>query len=224
MVDARRLFTEQERKQISVRVAEAERQTCAEIVCAVASESGRYDRSEGLLGFVLALLSLGLLHGLHQGGPGSWGAAQLLPLSWEMAALVVGFVLGNVLGTYFPDLRRPLIGRREMREETLRAAHSVFMRRRLGSTRQQAGVLLYLSLFERQVVVLADEGALQVLGPSGVGELRDLAQQALRRRQPVQAFEESVRRAAQLLAPSLPPDVENPNELPDELVILHPRP
>jgi len=224
LVDARRLFSEQERHQISRWVAEAEGETCAEIVCVVASESGRYDRAEALLGFGLALLALGLVHGMYQGGSGSWGPAQALPVSWEMATLVVGFVLGNLLGTYFPQLRRPLVGQKELRQETLRSAHSVFTRRRLASTRQKAGLLLYVSLFERQMVVLADEGALGALGQSGVDEIRDLAQGALRQKKPVKAFEESIKRAAQLLAPGLPREADASNQLPDELVLIHPRP
>lgn len=225
MVDARKLYTEDERGQIRQALQQAESTTTGEIVCAVASESGRYDRAEGLIGFAFGLILLGLLHSLHNGGAGSFGAAQPLSLAWEVAVLCTGFLAGNLLSSWFPTLRTPLVPRREMEEETIRAAWSVFSSRKLASTVQRGGLLIYFSLFERRVVVLADQGALQALGQSGLEQVREAAISALRRGKPLQAMLDCVARAGQLLGEKLPcSQGGGDNELADELVILHPRP
>lgn len=225
MVDARKLYSDSEREQIRQALQKAESGTTGEIVCAVASESGRYDRAEALIGFALGLILLGLLHAVHHGGSGSFGAAQPLSLGWEVGVLCAGFLAGNLLSSWIPTLRRPLVGRSEMEEETVRAAWSVFCSRKLASTMQRGGLLIYFSLFERRVVVLADQGALQALGQSGVEQVRDAALSALRQGKPVQAMVDCVTRAGQLLGEKLPcSQGGGDNELADDLVILHPRP
>ncbi len=225
MVDARKLYSEEERGQIRQALQRAESTTTGEIVCVVASESGRYDRAEALVGFAFGLILLGLLHGLHNGGSGSFGAAQPLSLAWEVGVLCAGFLAGNALSSWFPTLRTPLVPRREMEEETVRAAWSVFCSRKLASTVQRGGLLIYFSLFERRVVVLADQGALQALGQPGLEQVRDAALSALRQGKPLQAVLDCVARAGQLLSEKLPCDQGGgDNELSDELIILHPRP
>ena len=225
MVDARKLYTDAEREQIRQALQTAESTTTGEIVCAVASESGRYDRAEGIIGFAFGLVLLGLLHSFHSGGPGSWGGAQPLSLTWEVGVLCFGFLAGNLFSSWFPTLRTPLVARGEMEEETVRAAWSVFCSRKLASTVQRGGLLIYFSLFERRVVVLADQGALDALGQPGVQQVRETAIAALRQGKPLQAMLDSIACAGRLLGEKLPCNQGGgENELADELVILHPRP
>lgn len=178
-----------------------------------------------MIGFAFGLILLGLLHALHGGGSGSWGAAQPLSLAWEVGVLCAGFLAGNVLSSWIPNLRTPLVPRQEMEEETVRAAWSVFCSKRLASTAQRGGLLIYFSLFERRVVVLADQGALAALGQPGLEQVREAAIAALRQGKPLQAMLDCVARAGQLLGEKLPCDQGGgDNELADELIILHPRP
>ena len=85
--------------------------------------------------------------------------------------------------------------------------------------------MIYFSLIERRVVVLADQGALEALGQPGVEQVRDAAVSALRQGKPLQAMLDCVGRAGQLLGEKLPcSQGGGDNELADELIILHPRP
>ncbi len=218
-MSARTFLSAIEAQQVSQAIAAAEKRTSAEIICAVASESGRYDRAEGILGLVGALFALSLLQVLFQGD--SW-EPKAVPLVYQGAGVVLGYLLGNVLGSYVPVLRAPLVGQREMLEEAARAASHVFAERRLGSTRKGGGVLIYLSLFERRVVVLADGGA--GLTEIELKSLRDLALQRLRQGQRLQALTAPIEAVADLLSERLPYQEGDVNELPDELLLLHPRP
>jgi putative membrane protein len=111
-----------------------------------------------------------------------------------------------------------------MAQETGRAASAVFAQRRLGSTRQQGGLLLYVSLFERRAVVLADDGALAALGQAGVDALRDQMVAGLREGRRAETLTAAVRAAAERLASRLPPAPKNPNELPNQVLLFDPRP
>ncbi|MCE7873311.1 hypothetical protein DYH09_23450 [bacterium CPR1] len=218
-MNARTFLDPAQAGQVSRAIAAAEKRTSAEIVCAVASESGRYDRAEGILGLVGALFALSLLQVLFQGD--AW-EPKAVPLAYQGAGVVLGYLLGNALGSFFPALRAPFVGPREMLEETARAAWHVFAERRLGSTRKGGGVLIYLSLFERRVVVLADRGA--ALSEDELKSLRDLALEQLRQGKRLEALTAPIEAVGELLSTRLPYQEDDQNELPDELLILHPRP
>ncbi len=76
------------------------------------------------------------------------------------------------------------------------------------------GLLIYLSLFERRLELIADRGILKAIPPLEWNQrLFDLHQVG---RQPeVQALLEALRKLGALLAKHLPATGENPNELPD---------
>ena len=59
MLNATRFLTTAEQQQVEAAVREAEAQTSAEIVVVVATESGRYDRAESIVGLIGAVLGVG---------------------------------------------------------------------------------------------------------------------------------------------------------------------
>lgn len=218
-MNARTFLTPEQQTEVSTAIAAAEKRTSAELVCAVASESGRYDRAEGILGVIGVLLALSLVQVVVTGD--SWAPVAVPPLLQGLA-VVLGYLAGNLLGSWVPILRAPLVSSAEQLEETARAASHVFATQRCGSTRRGGGVLIYLSLFERRVIILADRGA--ALDEAALQKLRDLALEHLKRGERVQAFTAPIAAAADLLEKTLPYQPDDQNELPDELIVIHPRP
>ncbi len=223
-------LTDEERTQVETEVAKQERRTAAEFVCAVATESGRYDRSESVVGLFGALLCLAVVYegptiwaNLITDG-GSWNQGERFGLFGLAIAVVVGTVIGQLVGTWLPELRRPFVGAREKEEEVSKAAASLFAQQRLSGTEARGGILLYLSLFERRVVILCDQAARKVLREEDLMRLRDLAVTALKEGRKADAFLDPLRTAGDILAERLPPDGEPSEELPNDLVLLHPRP
>ncbi|MBI2319470.1 MAG: hypothetical protein HYY28_14795 [Betaproteobacteria bacterium] len=213
------------REEIERAVAEAETLTSAELVCAIATESGRYDRAESLIGFALALVALSLAHVALAEPAADWMSGPSLALGWETAAAVLGFIAGSVLASYVHPLRRMVVGAREMEQEVQRAARSVFAQASVALTRGGTGVLIYVSLFERMVLILADSRAYQALGAASVESLRDLAVQHLRRGEYVETFIRTLRAAGERLAASLPAQRQsNPDELSNKVLVFPVRP
>ena len=235
MVRADTLFSEEKRRCIAEAIATAEAQTSAEIVCAVATESGRYDRAEGICGILVAVISLGLTNffvmgdysGATASGQGvshSWSDPVGLGLFGQIVAICLGYVAGNLLASYCQPLRRLFVSNREMEDETARSASRVFLSQRVRSTRQAGGVLIYVSLFERRVVVLADDGIMQHDGQAVVETARDTAIAALRVGKFVETFVTTIAGIAGRLQQVLPVEGKNDDELPNELRSFHPRP
>ncbi len=226
-MNALTVFKPEDRKRIEKAVAEAEKKTSAEIVCAIATESGRYDRAESIVGLAFALLALSLSHTVHgwmTEAPGDWSASTL-HLGWQALAVVVGFVAGNVLANRVPAIRRLVVSQREIVAETDGAANYAFVLGAVTNTANRTGLLIYVSLFEHRVSILPDEQVREALGDEEIAHLRDLAVTALKRRDFVSAFVDPIRDAAPYLAKALPADRElNPNELPNHVLVMHPRP
>ena len=224
MKRASELFDDERRKQIDAAVVDAERQTAAEIVPVVATASGRYDRPEDMAGLAVAIVALWLAWLLvpqQTSQAGSWWSIPpALQFAIYAAATIGGFMLGSALAMLLPPVRRALTPRSQMRDEVLARASQVFFDHRVHHTDSQAGLLIYLSLYERMAAVLADERVLEKLGQPALDELCDRLTAELRAADPTAALCNTIRDAGQRLASVLPAQETNPNEIADALVTI----
>lgn len=145
------MMTPEDREKVRAAVAKAEAGLAAEIVPAVFTQSSPYPESVWAgagAGMSLAIGALFLLDIFHP----MW-----LPLSrlilWVPAAGLAGAALGRWCG----PIKRGLIGQRRMQAAVERRAKEIFYDRGVAATSKRAGVLIFVSLLERRVVVLADE-------------------------------------------------------------------
>ncbi len=213
------LLSEADQRQIAAAVARAESRTSAEIVPVIARASGRYDRAEDLfglcLGVALVLIAAALAPAPIQ--PDSWDTTLRAPfgLLVTVALLVGGCVGGAALASFFPVLSRPFITRAERLACVKQRAADAFLDARVSSTDRRDGLLIYVSLRERMVYVIAD-GPLQDKIPEGA--LDPIAQAAVagfKSRQPAKALLDAVATAGDLLARVAPAQRGQRNELPD---------
>jgi uncharacterized membrane protein len=103
MKNAKKLITAGDRE----RIASLEEGTGAEVVCAVATESARYDRAESICGLLFGLLALAF--GTQFVPEQEWGMTAGPGLVWQVALIVAGFVAGSLFSSYWHPLRRLLV-------------------------------------------------------------------------------------------------------------------
>ena len=138
-------------ERVRAAVAKAESGLTAEIVPCVFEQSSPYPESiwagagAGMSLAVAALFLLDMFHPL-------WMQLSQLIL-WVPAAGLLGAALGRWCG----PVQRALIGGRRMEEAVARRAKEVYFDRGIANTAGRDGVLIFASLLERRVVVLADE-------------------------------------------------------------------
>jgi putative membrane protein len=191
-------------------VAEAERRTRGEIVVAVVRACDEYGAVGWWLGVALAVLvflALGLF---------------VRPLPWtvylagQAAALGLGHALARV-----EVVRRLLLPRGLAERRVGERALRTFAEQGLTRTRDRTGVLIFVALLERRVVVLGDEGIDRVLDPDeSWQQVVDVAVAGLRGGRAVEGLEAAVRRCGAILDHHLPGPERDPNELPNRLVVL----
>lgn len=224
MTEPRNRYSDADRERVNRAVRHAESVTSAELVPVVAQCSGRYDRAEDVVGLWCGLLTLTVVWSLFPSTvavSGSWGhpspGGQLLAL---LVAVVAGFVVGAIVAGRLPGLRRMFTPRRQMEEEVLLRARSVFYDQRVHHTAGGSGLLLYVSLYERMAAVIADQSVLDKLGQDQLDALcRELTRQ-LQHRSPIDALCATLEAAGQRLRTVLPRSQDDVNELADALVVV----
>lgn len=229
MLNAEKQFSESELLEIETAVVQAEEKTSAEIVVAVASESGRYDRGECHFGIVVAILALILFnllkYVLDEEKQSIFDAG--LPFYWQMAIVVSGYVSGMIAASLNTKLRMVLCTPEEVEEEVAKGARLVFLEEVLSSQRQAGAILIYLSLAECRVAVMVDDRVKSAVGKDCAELVNGVQERIVRLMQEgnvVRALCAGVELIGTRLKSMVPYVEGDINELPNHVVLVHPRP
>lgn len=149
-----KFFGPGDRRRIEEAVREAERESAGEIVPYAVERSDAYAAAGwraatlgSALGGVVAAAAFRLLD--------LWGA----PLEiWIVAPAALGAAAGYLLASVSDPVRRRFVSTAEMAERVSERADEAFLEQEVFATRERTGILLFVSLFERRVVVRADRG------------------------------------------------------------------
>lgn len=153
-------LSESEREAIRAAVRAAEVGNAGEIVPFVTAASDAYEAALWRGGLVAALVATALAAALHQ-ALGLWG----LGLLWIGLPPLGGALAGLWATRAIPGLRRVLAGQALLEREVRQRAAEAFLAEEVFRTRDRTGILIFLSVFERRVVILADSGIHHAVGP-----------------------------------------------------------
>jgi putative membrane protein len=189
----------------AVRLVEAA--SSAELVVAVRQRSGSYIHVNLTVGILVGLAALAFL--------------LFSPWSHELIWFLVDpVVAGAVAGLVF--LRSPLLTRIFTRRAARRgrvemAARSVFVERRVHSTSGRTGILLYLSLLEREAVLVVDLAVEALAATDAWRAAVSEIESAMRGGASGLEVAAKVSGLAAVLAPALPRSEYDVDELPNEV-------
>ena len=209
-------LTAEEQERIRLAVHAAEQRTSAEIVPMIVVRSGLYRDAQHWAGLTLALSVLTvLLTAETLWLPWGWHAANA---AWLVLATVFTYVLGAWLGTLAPIIRL-FTSTERMRHKVRLRAERGFAQHAVSQTRERTGVLIMLSILERQIYVLPDQPLAQRVPIERWSQVVQAAVERLKTGDITSGLCQGVERCGLLLAeicPVRPGD--NPDELPDELI------
>ncbi|MDQ1153811.1 TPM domain-containing protein [Brevundimonas sp. SORGH_AS_0993] len=224
-------LTDDERGRIASAIASAEQRTSGEVFCVVARNASTYAdvslawAAGAALILPLLLLPLGL--DVDWPGRGGWQAAHQAARSATVAqalgvyALIQAAVfVGVFLLTRIPPVLRWATPRGLRRARVRKAALQQFFAHGVHVTRERTGVLLFAALDEHQVELIADEGIHALVQDSVWAEAVGALSTGLRAGRAAEGFEKAIGLCGQVLARHFPPRADNPNELPDHLILL----
>jgi putative membrane protein len=209
-----RFISKADQHKIETCVHEAESHTRGEIVVMVVPASYHYPMA-GLLGatafsFPIAVALTPALGGLFWAGPSN--------LWVFLAALIPLFVVFHEAVKRVHVLKRRFIRGKEMEEEVREAAHIQFFRKGLYRTREETGVLIYISVFERRVSVLGDRGINAMIPETHWNGVVATIVQAIKDGRPAEGICQAVSEVGTILQKKFPIRRGDQNELENLIV------
>ena len=190
----------------------------------MATASGRYDRAEDIIGLwlaVLAAVTVWVMSPRFPGESGSWDdTSQYVGLLTMVAAILVMFIVGALVGSKLGWIRRLFVPRSQMLEEVSSRAREIFFDQRVHHTSGATGMLMYVSLFEHMAVVLGDQEILDRLGQASLDQLCHVLTEGLHDGEAADAICAVIAEAGNQLSGPLPRADGDVNELQDALVLI----
>ncbi len=209
-----KFFSEDDLREIERAVREAEARTSGEIVPYAVSHSDHYEAAAwkgAALGGFAAVVAAGVARWLGE----AWG---LPSPGWVTAPALVGGALGYLLTALVRPLKLALAGAAKVEHRVRQRAAATFLENEVFKTRGRTGVLIFLSLLERRVVVLADAGINARVGQHEWDAIVAGIAAGIRDGRPGRALAEAIGRCGELLERDhLARAADDADELPDRL-------
>ncbi len=206
---AQSFLTPAEQEKITRHVEQAEKLTSGEIVPMIVSQSHSYPLAAvagaTFISLPTSLLAAHLIGGYFWIGPDNM---------WLfLACFILLFALSYPLVQRVSWLKRRFLLPKRAAEEVQAGAVQAFFRERLYRTRAQNGILLYISVFEHRVWVLADAGINEKISHEQWQEIVNTVVNGIRNNRQGEAICEAVTRIGTLLQEFFPYTEDDKDEL-----------
>jgi len=156
------VFTDDERARIADHVADVEAHTAGEVVPYVVMQSDTYPVARWRGAAVAILLALVVAGALSIAGTSSVVAESgiLVPILFGVGTL------GALTAGAVPPLIRTLTGAKTLSRAAHRRAMQAFVDEEVFATRDRTGILIFVSLLEHRIEVVADVGISEQVDPA----------------------------------------------------------
>lgn len=195
-------FNESEVSKVEVAVGEAEKVTKAEIVPVVTRKATSPQRTDlNRLGAILQVLFYGLL----------------------VAVVVTGdqsnLVIVAVIGIWLAKIRTQVIKNKYLDDLVWQRAVREFQESKMYKTVNQTGVMIFLSLEDKKVVILADPRVDEKVPKGTWDQLSNHMVEEISKNGVPKAFVSTIQELSCILAGAVPKENDLVDELPNQLVI-----
>jgi len=204
-----RTLADEDHRAVHDALAEAERKTVGEILPVVVERSDPHPGADWL-----AALSLVIV--------GSSALLAWMPWQNPLAVLVAQVILGATgfgLARLLPDFKRLFIFENRATAVAEEQAFQEFYANGLHKTEAATGVLVFVSLLEHRVVILADEGIDAKVDAEFWADTDDAILDGIRAGSLRDGLLDGIRRAGDLLSTQFPWREGDRNEIPDRLIV-----
>ena len=207
------LLSEADRKRIEAAISDAESRTTAELVTVIADASGRYRYMPTLVAASAVFVLSGLV--------------LLLPIPRHFGAFYAGQVFGFIgltLALNWRPLRFRIVPRSVKRRQAHLLAHEQFLDLGLSSTSDRTGLMLFVSVAEHYVEIIADRGIREKVDDTVWRAIVDAFILEVRAGRIADGFVHAIAACTDVLAEHFPWHEGDRNELPNQLIEICARP
>lgn len=216
-------FNQQELSQINDAVEEAEKITSGEIVPVLATQSEAYDRGLFLCALMMGAVGTAIVFSIYC-LPALWINDPLpglfAPLWAVLIAQSIMLLTGYHLAARLPGLHRAFLSRAQLQRSVDLAARRAFRQFHLSATKDATAIMIYVSIFERMVVVLADKSINEQHDQSTWDTVRNKINSGLADAQGANGFVAAIDECGKILTKHFPIQADDTNELANHLRLL----
>lgn len=202
-------FSEPEKQQISTLVKKAERATSGEIAVMVVDGSDSYREAE-ILGALLlsAFIALVVAVSLHH--VTIWSYIPGVVIFWFPALYLI---------RGFPRFKLALAGKKRLEEAVRERAVRAFFEKKLYRTREETGILIFISLLEHKVWILGDRGINERIDPQFWQAMAGELAGKIREGRAFDGLCSVIEKLGRVLEEHFPQTAGDTNELSDEVIV-----
>jgi putative membrane protein len=209
-------FSSEDMARIKAAVFEAESKISGEIVPVFVESSGRYTIANYRGGLIAAISTFISIIFLDRYVP---QYAIYDPLIILIIFLFAG-IIGGFASHYILPLKRLLADQQQLDSSTRIRAERAFLEQEVFNTKDRTGILIFVSFFEKEVIVMADKGISKVVDQKEWDALVRLIIDGIRKNKLVDGLEAAIKRSGEILFEKGFFRAEDDiNELGDDLII-----
>ncbi|MBX2944392.1 MAG: TPM domain-containing protein [Cyclobacteriaceae bacterium] len=210
----RKTFTDAELERIKAAVRQAEANISGEIVPVMVSKSGYYTIANYKGSLWVSFLVFAFIVIFDRFVP---SLAVYDPLLIFLLVLLAG-VVGGVAPNFSDDLRRMLVTQRHMDHATRQRAENAFLEQEVFNTRHRTGIMIFISFFEHEVIIMGDQGISKVVEQKIWDKLVQDLTAYIRKGKTVEGLETTIKRCGEiLLEKGFKKTADDVNELRDDV-------
>jgi putative membrane protein len=207
-INAQSFFSDEDKARIKEAVRSVETGTSGEIATMVVDHSDGYLEAEVLGGILVAGL-VALIIAI---------TVQHVTI-WTFVPIVCALYFpARFLFKRFPRLKVPFVNKKRMMHAVQERAIRVFYEKGLYRTRDENGILIFISILERKVWILGDRGVnVKIPDETWQAHANEISQ-GIREGRPCDALCAVIENCGRVLVEHFPRKEDDTNELPDELI------
>ncbi|RPH50325.1 MAG: hypothetical protein EHM85_10840 [Desulfobacteraceae bacterium] len=235
-IKASELFSAEDKQCIADSIKKAEENTSGEIAIMVVDSSDSYKEAEILGAFILSgLFSLvietvrsylavvkaaGWDYGLSGFSAHTLSEATAHSAVWTYIPMVfVLYFLFKLLISKIPEMKIPFLSGKRIEETVRERAVMAFYEKQLYKTRDETGILIFISLLEHRVWILGDRGINVKIAPDFWGKIASELSSGIKKKQYGKAVCLAISKCSEELSVHCPKKSDDTNELADEVML-----
>jgi len=213
-------FTDNDLQRIKNAVKQAEDSISGEIVPVIVERSGHYSLANYRSSLIAASLTFLMMIVLDRYIITDAANTLYYDPLFIFIVVILGGLIGAALPNFIPVLKRVLVSQRHFDYATRQRAENAFLEEEVFNTRYRTGIMLFISFFEHEVIVMADRGISKVVDQKQWDKIVSEMVNQIRAGKIVDGLEGAIKRCGEiLLEKGFKKTEDDVNELGDDLRI-----
>lgn len=198
-MNLRQKLSDSDLQRIKTAVTKAEQKISGEIVPVIVERSSDYTIANYKASIIVAALTFLMMILLDRYILDEATNTLFYDPAFIFVVVVLGGVIGAALPHFFEDIKRMLVSRSYLDLMTRQTAENAFLEEEVFNTKQRTGIMIFVSFFEHEVIVMADQGISKVVEQKQWDQIVQEIVQRIRNGEIVEALEHGILKCGDIL-------------------------